>query len=93
MQYLTQDDSYEKTVRTWGGRRGWQGKNCILSVVSHAVNTVKQLKAGEVRTSLKKNWVCAQEATSAKRSTAVQSRGALLNEVLRYTNARAWGRE
>ena len=36
--------------------------------------------------------MCAQEATSAKRSTAVQSRGALLNEVLRYTNARAWGR-
>ena len=56
MQYLTQDDSYEKPLRTWGGRRGWQGKNCILSVVSHAVNTVKQLKAGEslVQTSLKK---------------------------------------
>ena len=58
MQYLTQDDSYEKTVRTWGGRRGWQGKNyilLILSVVSHAVNTVTQLKAGKslVRTSLK----------------------------------------
>ena len=31
--------------------------------------------------------MCAQEAPSAKRSTAVQLRGALLNEVLRYTNA------
>ena len=31
--------------------------------------------------------MCAQEAPSAKRSTTVQLRGALLNEVLRYTNA------
>ena len=31
--------------------------------------------------------MCAQEAPSAKRSTTVQSRGALLNKVLRYTNA------
>ena len=31
--------------------------------------------------------MCAQEAPSAKRSTTVQLRGALLNEVLRYSNA------
>ena len=32
-------------------------------------------------------FMCAQEAPSARRSTTVRSRGALLNEVLRYTNA------
>ena len=62
--------------------------NCILKMVyALVIHKVNKLR-GEPRTGFSKTkCMCAQEAPSAKRSTTVQSRGALLNEVLRYTNA------